>query len=262
MGMRSFWLLAALAASLLAGGCASTPRASADLDARAKRFEAPPDGLSRLYIYRNELLGMLAGLDLSVDGRPAGTTKGKTYVIADVPAGPHVVVSEGEDTSSLNVNTQAGQSVFVWQEVKMGAFRARSRLALVTPEQGRAGVLESELVESALMRKDGAPGAAPAGGPPPATVTATAAPNVPAAAATAATRPANAIPASPVVVPRAVYGYEAERAAKERGCQGPKGIRPAAQLRVKNGTIEDYDVSCTSGVMQVRCDMGMCRTQR
>ena len=204
MGMRSFWLLAALAASLLAGGCASTPRASADLDARAKRFEAPPDGLSRLYIYRNELLGMLAGLDLSVDGRPAGTTKGKTYVIADVPAGPHVVVSEGEDTSSLNVNTQAGQSVFVWQEVKMGAFRARSRLALVTPEQGRAGVLESELVESALMRKDGAPGAAPAGGlAPAAAAPATAAPDAPAAAATAslatrAARPRPRPPARPV----------------------------------------------------------------
>lgn len=258
MGMRSFWVLAALAVSLFAGGCASTPRASADLDARAKRFEAPPEGLSRLYIYRNELLGTLAGLDLTVDGRPAGTTKGKTYVIADVPPGPHVVVSEGENTSSLNVSTQAGQSVFIWQEVKMGAFRARSQLALVTPEQGRAGVLESELVESALMRKDsvlGAPAAA-------ATTTPVAPAAAPVVAPDARARTGTAIPPSPVVVPRALYAYEAERAAKERGCQGPNGVRPAAQLRAKHGVIEDYDVACTAGVQRVRCDMGMCSAVR
>lgn len=257
MGMRSFWVLAALAVSLFAGGCASTPRASADLDAKAKRFEAPPDGLSRLYIYRNELLGTLAGLDLTVDGRPAGTTKGKTYVIADVPAGPHVVVSEGENTSTLNVSTQAGQSVFIWQEVKMGAFRARSQLALATPEQGRAGVLESELVESPLMRKDSVAGAPLAARPV----------SSPSAAAAPAAQPApvptgSAIPASPVVVPRALYAYEAERAAKERGCQGPNGLRPTAQLRAKHGVIEDYDVACTAGVQRVRCDMGMCTAVR
>jgi hypothetical protein len=255
--MRSFWVLAALAMSLFAGGCASTPRASADLDTQAKRFEPPPEGLSRLYIYRNELLGMLAGLDLSVDGRPAGTTKGKTYVIADVPAGPHTVVSEGENTSSLNVSTQAGQSVFIWQEVKMGAFRARSQLALVTPEQGRAGVLESQLIESALMRKDSVPGSPPAADSP-------AAATAPVASTALAdpARPTTAIPASPVVIPRSQYAYEAERAAKERGCQGPKGIRPAAQLRAKHGAIEEYDVACTTGVVQVRCDMGMCATVR
>jgi hypothetical protein len=71
-----------------------------------------------------------------------------------------------------------------------------------------------------------------------------------------------AIPASPLVVPRALYAYEAERAAKERGCQGPNGIRPAAQLRAKHGAIEDYDVACTAGVQRVRCDMGMCTAVR
>jgi hypothetical protein len=72
----------------------------------------------------------------------------------------------------------------------------------------------------------------------------------------------SAIPPSPVVMPRALYGYEAERAAKERGCQGPNGIRPAAQLRAKHGAIEDYDVACTAGVQRVRCDMGMCKAVR
>lgn len=65
-----------------------------------------------------------------------------------------------------------------------------------------------------------------------------------------------------IVVPHGVYGHEAERAAKERGCQGPNGVRPAAQLRAKYGVIEEYDVTCTTGVVRVHCDMGMCSAQR
>ena len=80
----------------------------------------------------------------------------------------------------------------------------------------------------------------------------------------AADRAAAAAPAGPVViiVPHGLYAFEAERAAKARGCQGPDGIRPAAQLRLKNGAIEEYDVACTTGVMRVRCDMGMCTAVR
>ena len=84
------------------------------------------------------------------------------------------------------------------------------------------------------------------------------------AAAAAAAPLSAAAPAGPVVsiVPHGLYAFEAERAAKARGCQGPDGIRPAAQLRLKNGAIEEYDVACTSGVMRVRCDLGMCAAGR
>ncbi len=242
MGMRSFWVLAAVAASLFAGGCGSTPGMSPGLDAQAKRFEAPPEGRSRLYIYRNDAAGPKAGVDVSVDGKFAGMTTAKTFVVADVPPGEHEIVSEGGNTSNLKVTTQAGQATFIRQDITMGGSRALTQMVVATPEQGRAGVLESALVDSALMGQ-GMPGTqAPMYG--------------------AAGLGNSAIPASPVVLPRSLYAYEAERAAKERGCQGPKGIRPAAQLRAKHGVIEDYDVTCTAGVVQVRCDMGMCATVR
>ena len=51
-------------------------------------------------------------------------------------------------------------------------------------------------------------------------------------------------------------------AAKERGCMGPNGSRPAAQLRAKNGVLEEFDVSCSASVQRVRCDMGMCTAVR
>ena len=36
--------------------------------------------------------------------------------------------------------TEAGKTYFVWQEVKMGMFSARSRLGLVEAAKGQAGV--------------------------------------------------------------------------------------------------------------------------
>jgi len=214
----------------LLGGCASVQHAAPDQDAALKRFEAP-SGLTRIYIYRNEFFGTLAGLDLSVDGRPAGTTKGKTFVVADVPAGAHEIVSKGENTSTLTLNTYLGEPSYVWQEVKMGLLSAGSKLHSVNPATGRAGVLETSLVGSPLM-------AAPAVAALPAKQLAAAG-----AAAMAASQ----------------YEYEAERAAKERGCLGPDGIRPQARLARRDGAVEDFSVQCAPRQLRVRCELGMCR---
>ncbi len=238
--------LAAAAILMSLVGCASAPRAPADQDAQAKQFVAPP-GLSRLYIYRNEFLGTLVGLDLTVDGRVAGTTKGKTYLIADLPEGTHEIVSKGENTSTLSVQTRAGQPTFVWQEVKMGLLSAGSKLAEVSADAGRAGVMESSLVNSPLMRSTAVqqPSAVSAG----------------AAASPAPAKPAAAMSADPALRPSS-FTFEAERAAKERGCEGPGGVRPQAVLRARQGSVEVFDVQCGAQTIQVRCEMGMCRAAR
>jgi len=233
--------LAAAAILMSLAGCASAPRAPADQDAQAKQFVAPP-GLSRLYIYRNEFLGTLVGLDVTVDGRAAGTTKGKTYLIADLPEGPHEIVSKGENTSTLSVRTHAGQPTFVWQEVKMGLLGAGSKLAEVSADVGRAGVTESSLVSSPLMRS-------------------AAAQQQPAAPAAAAVKPAAAMDGNPALRP-SIFTFEAERAAKERGCEGPGGVRPQALLRARQGSVEVFDVQCSAQTIEVRCEMGMCRAAR
>jgi hypothetical protein len=247
MQRRSGAITTAAIAMLALGGCASVQHAPPEQDAQAKRFVAPA-GLSRLYIYRNELLGALVGLDVMVDDKQAGTTKGKTYVIADLPEGKHEVVSKGENTSTLTVQTRAGQPTFVWQEVKMGLFSPRSQLALVSDSTGRAGVSESDLVVSPLMQ--GAPAASAS--PAPAAVPAAAADvAVPAPAA-------SPVPSSaPVVVGR--DAFEAERAAKAQGCEGPGGVRPAATLSDSKAGIELYAVRCTSRTLAVQCELGMCR---
>ena len=282
------WLSLAAGAVLLGlGGCASVKQAPAGEDASAKRFEAPA-GLSRIYIYRNEFLGTLVGLDLSVDGQVAGTTKGKTFVIADVPPGEHEIVSKGENTHQLRISTQAGQPSFVWQEVKMGLLSAGSRLHAVDAATGRAGVNESSLVDSPLMRAVAAAAAAPATTPAPAPAAAPSETSAAAASVAApvpapapvtmpAASPAPAQTAAPVsapVVQKAVpvaaqplaptsklapsrYEFEAERVAMERGCRGAGGVRPSARLVAREGHVESFEMSCAP--LRVRCDTGMCR---
>lgn len=230
----------------LLSGCASVQQAAPAQDEAVKRFEAPAP-LSRIYIYRNEFLGTLVGLDLTVNGQPAGTTKGKTFVVADVPAGAQEIVSKGENSSNLRISTRTGETAYVWQEVKMGLFSAGSKLHSVDAAVGRAGVLETNLVASPMMvarpaleQTSGVAAVDPVG------------------AVTAGAVPLQSTEAAPNAT-RSRYEFEAERVAKDRGCSGPGGIRPAARLDSRNGTIESFSVQCLPGSLRVRCEMGMCR---
>ncbi|MEJ6006212.1 DUF2846 domain-containing protein [Paucibacter sp. AS339] len=290
--LKSFASLGLLGIALLSG-CASVKPAGPGQEAAVKRFEVPAQQ-SRIYIYRNELLGALVGLDLTLDGRPAGTTKGKTFVVADVEAGEHQLVSKGENTHTLTLTTRAGEPSFVWQEVKMGLLSAGSRLHSVDAATGRAGVLETQMVRSPLMMAGAAvqPVAAVA---PAATVAPAAMPapvstveSFPVASQAAAPLAASSLAAEtqaqapthtqtssekPVLAkapstpaPEAKlrpsrFDYEAERAAKEAGCLGPNGGRPLARLEARDGVIESFIVQCAAHSLRVRCDMGMCRAQ-
>jgi len=193
-------------------------------------------------------------------------------------------VSKGENTHTLTLITRAGEPSFVWQEVKMGLLSAGSRLHSVDAATGRAGVLETQLVSSPLMKNTEA-------APPVAAVAAVASARTEAPAAVPATVSAaesfpvasqapaqtqtqtQAQPAveKPALIPTPTapapetklrpsrFDYEAERAAKEAGCLGPNGERPLARLLAREGVIESFSVQCAAHSLRVRCDMGMCR---
>lgn len=289
-----FFLSLGLLALAFLSGCASVKPAGAGQEAAVKRFEVPTQQ-SRIYIYRNEFLGTLVGLDLLLDGRPAGTTKGKTFVVADVEAGEHQLVSKGENTHTLNLTTRAGEASFVWQEVKMGLLSAGSRLHSVDAATGRAGVLETQMVSSPLMQ--GGEAVQPVAAVAPVTKEAPAAVPAPVSAAESFPVASQAVaqPVSPTQAPAPVqaqvqppiekpaliqsqtapapalapasklrpsrFDYEAERAAKEAGCLGPNGERPMSRLDAREGVIESFTVQCAAHSLRVRCDMGMCRAQ-
>jgi len=144
--MKSKLLIALLAAML--GACASVPLGDESRDEQLKTFPAVSQDKAGLYIYRNESMGASVKMEVDIDGQQVGTTARKTYLYKEVTPGKHTITSHAENTDTLEVDLQPGTLAYVWQEVKMGILFARSKLHLVPEEQGKAGVLESTLVET------------------------------------------------------------------------------------------------------------------
>lgn len=144
---RKLLMTALLLGVLLMSGCASVQRASRSADAQAKLF-VPTTGKATLYIYRNEIFGSAIKMPLLVDGMAVGDTGPKTYVEQVLPPGTHVITSKTENDSTLTLYTEPGHTYYIWQEVKMGMFVARSKLHSVDEETGRAAVNKCSLIES------------------------------------------------------------------------------------------------------------------
>lgn len=133
-----------LALGLLMGGCASVPMGDSAEDARLKNFSVKPDKAA-LYVYRNENFGAAIKMTVLLDGKLMGDTAAKTYLYSEIEPGNHKVLSKTENDSLLDFTAVAGKIYYVWQEVKMGLFAARSMLQMVDEKAGQAGVLESKL---------------------------------------------------------------------------------------------------------------------
>jgi hypothetical protein len=130
----------ALAVLVLAlAGCASTPQATAERDAEAKRFMARPDAAT-IYVYRDDFTVEEMDLQdtaLYVDGRLIGGTLPKTFFRFDVRTGEHLLHGFAYDQGSLKVDTRSGEIYFVSLQVIGGT----SRFTLVKPETGKRDIL-------------------------------------------------------------------------------------------------------------------------
>jgi len=140
-------LLIALFATML-GACASVPMGDESRDEQLKTFPKVAQDKAGLYIYRNESMGGGVKMEVDVDGKQIGTTARKTYLYKELAPGKHTVTSHAENTDTLEVDLRPGTLSYIWQEVKMGILFARTKLHLVSEEQGKAGVLESTLAET------------------------------------------------------------------------------------------------------------------
>jgi hypothetical protein len=87
-------------------------------------------------------------MDVTIDGEAIGQTAAKTYFYKELPPGKHVITSKTENVDTLEIETKPGVLSYVWQEVKLGILSARSKLHLVSEEEGKKGVLESKLAIS------------------------------------------------------------------------------------------------------------------
>lgn len=136
-----------LVAALFLSGCVSVPKADDATDAQAKLFLPTKDKAS-LYIYRNERLGRAVKMAVLVDGTPVGKTVAERYIHLTLPAGKHVIESSAENHVALSINTRAGETYFVWQEVKRGFVWSRSALHVVDAHKGQVGVRACTLIRT------------------------------------------------------------------------------------------------------------------
>jgi len=129
-----------LVAMIALAGCASTPQASRERDAEAKRFLSRPDA-AVIYVYRNDFptLGGESSNDsvLYVNDRLIGATLPMTFFRFDVRAGEHLLRGVARDMGRLTLNTRDGELYFVSLQVVGGM----SIFRRVEPETGKRDIL-------------------------------------------------------------------------------------------------------------------------
>jgi hypothetical protein len=138
---------------LVLSGCAAVPMAPMEQDAKAKEF-VPAQDRAALYIYRSENFGGAIPMTVTVNSKAVGQTAAKTYFRLNILPGKYTVESHAENISNLSLTAEAGNNYFVWQEVKMGMWMARSLLQQVDDATGRAGVAESKLIATSVTEND------------------------------------------------------------------------------------------------------------
>jgi hypothetical protein len=125
----------------LLGGCASTPEASPDTDADAKRFESAPNA-AIIYLYRPLAPGGNAASTLWVDGRLIGETLSTTFFRVAVRPGRNRISASGSDAGRLEIDTQAAGIYFVETQVLGDAQGASTTFfRSVAPATGKAAIL-------------------------------------------------------------------------------------------------------------------------
>ena len=125
----------------LLGGCASTPEASPQSDAEAKRFESAPRA-AIIYLYRADTPGGSGTSTIWIDGRIVGQTLPATYFRVPVRPGRNRISAYASDQGQLEIETREGGIYFVSMRVAGTDETAPNTLfRSVAPEVGKAEIV-------------------------------------------------------------------------------------------------------------------------
>jgi hypothetical protein len=137
------------AATLALAGCASTPQATPERDAEAKRFIVNPEATT-IYVYRPDFAS-LEQTDpvLYLGDRLIGSFRAGAFFRIDVGPGVHLLRGIGPDTGELKIEVRSGELSFVMLNVSSG----QSRFTPVSLETG-----EREILRCCVLMENSAPG--------------------------------------------------------------------------------------------------------
>ena len=135
------WLLIGFVA--LFTGCATLP-APEVMKAETANFQVPklPEaGKAMVYVVRPSGLGGLVRFNVFLDDQEAGSEMGYTrssqYVYFSVQPGPHKIYSKAENWAEVSITANAGDIIFIQQEVAMGVIMARNNLVKLEETPGK-----------------------------------------------------------------------------------------------------------------------------
>ena len=149
--MSKIVVVSALALSLLAG-CASVPMESTEKSAEAKKFVAPNNGNSGVYVYRSGSFGGALKKDIWIDGKCIGETAPNMFFYEEVKGdSAHKLSTESEFSSNdLLLTTSTGKNYFVRQYIKMGVFVGGAGLELVNDDEGKKEVSQLSMAKKGV----------------------------------------------------------------------------------------------------------------
>lgn len=142
-------VLFTLVATASLNGCVSVPMSSLENDEARKKFPPPSPGTAGLYVYRNTTFGGALKKNLYIDGELVAETGPMTYYYFEVQEGERKLSTESEfSPNDLILDVDEGNTYFVRQSMKVGAFVHGAKLVLVSEEEGTRGVLMCKLAKN------------------------------------------------------------------------------------------------------------------
>ncbi len=100
----------------------ATVKASPIEKEAAVQFKPEP-GQGVIYLYRHQYVGMLAGLDVILDGHFVGQTRGYCFYRLVVTPGTHVLTGAKNCQGALSIDVAAGEIAYVEQSILMGPIK-------------------------------------------------------------------------------------------------------------------------------------------
>lgn len=142
-------LLSTMILTTLLSGCASVQMEPESASNKAKEFNPPSEGMSGVYIYREDtILGAALKKDVWIDDECIGETAKGIFFYQEVEGNKqHKFSTESEfSPNDLTIKTVMGDLYFIEQALKFGAFVGGAELK---PQPTDIGKKEMELLKMA-----------------------------------------------------------------------------------------------------------------
>lgn len=101
----------------------------------AKAIENPEK--ARIYVVRPQWYGKAKFMEVYDGDKLIALTKGETYVCWERDPGIVEIKSESENTDVLEIKVEKGKTYYIWQQVNMGFWSARTSLVQLSEAEGK-----------------------------------------------------------------------------------------------------------------------------